>query len=340
MFRTSRGHILVMPGVGYWTQLATEQFPPSDLVRQAVEAERAGFDAVNVSDHYQPWWEPGESGHAWVLLGAIGQATDEIPIGTGVTAPVFRHNPAVTAQAFATLEEMFPGRAFVGIGSGEALNESPCGMDWPPLAEQVERMEEALEIINALLDGERLDHDGRYYRTKKAYLHTRGERRPPIYVSAFGPRAAGVAARQSQGLWTLADPESAPELIDAYRSACEDAGKEPGEIILQTGFSWAGDDDEALEGARVWKATQPEEYFTDDWHDPQAMYEKAEKEVSDDDFREAYIISADPEVHAERIREIEQLGATIVCLQNGSGADPNGALRVYGEKVLPALRGS
>jgi coenzyme F420-dependent glucose-6-phosphate dehydrogenase len=340
MFRTSRGHILVMPGVGYWTQLATEQFPPSDLVRQAVEAERAGFDAVNVSDHYQPWWEPGESGHAWVLLGAIGQATDEIPIGTGVTAPVFRHNPAVTAQAFATLEEMFPGRAFVGIGSGEALNESPCGMDWPPLAEQVERMEEALEIINALLDGERLDHDGRYYRTKKAYLHTRGERRPPIYVSAFGPRAAGAAARQSQGLWTLADPESAPELIDAYRSACEDAGKEPGEIILQTGFSWAGDDDEALEGARVWKATQPEEYFTDDWHDPQAMYEKAEKEVSDDDFREAYIISADPEVHAERIREIEQLGATIVCLQNGSGADPNGALRVYGEKVLPALRGS
>jgi coenzyme F420-dependent glucose-6-phosphate dehydrogenase len=340
MFRTSRGHILVMPGVGYWTQLATEQFPPSDLVRQAVEAERAGFDAVNVSDHYQPWWEPGESGHAWVLLGAIGQATDEIPIGTGVTAPVFRHNPAVTAQAFATLEEMFPGRAFVGIGSGEALNESPCGMDWPPLAEQVERMEEALEIINALLDGERLDHDGRYYRTKKAYLHTRGERRPPIYVSAFGPRAAGAAARQSQGLWTLADPESAPELIDAYRSACEDAGKEPGEIILQTGVSWAGDDDEALEGARVWKATQPEEYFTDDWHDPQAMYEKAEKEVSDDDFREAYIISADPEVHAERIREIEQLGATIVCLQNGSGADPNGALRVYGEKVLPALRGS
>jgi coenzyme F420-dependent glucose-6-phosphate dehydrogenase len=338
MFRTSGGHKRVMPGIRYWTQLATEQYRPSDLVRQAVEAERAGFDALNVSDHYQPWWEPGESGHAWVLLGAIGQATDGIPIGTGVTAPVFRHNPAVVAQAFATLEEMNPGRAFIGIGSGEALNESPCGMDWPPVAEQVDRMEEALEIINALLDGERLDHEGRFYRTKQAFLHTRGERRPPIYVSAFGPRAAAVAARLSDGLWTLADPEMAPEVIDAFRSACDDAGREPGEIILQTGFSWARDDDEALEGARVWKATQPQEYFTDDWHDPNAMYEKAEKEVSDDDFREAYIISSDPSVHAERVREVEKLGPTVVCLQNASGADPHAALGVYGEKVLPALR--
>ena len=134
MFRTSGGHKRVMPRIRYWTQLATEQYPPSDLVRQAVEAEQAGFDALNVSDHYQPWWEPGESGHAWVLLGAIGQATGKIPIGTGVTAPVFRHNPAVVAQAFATLEEMFAGRSFLGIGSGESLNESPCGMDWPPVA--------------------------------------------------------------------------------------------------------------------------------------------------------------------------------------------------------------
>jgi coenzyme F420-dependent glucose-6-phosphate dehydrogenase len=328
-----------MAEMRYWTQLATEQFPPSDLVGQAAGAERAGFDAINVSDHYQPWWEPGESGHAWVLLGAIGHATDAIPIGTGVTAPVFRHNPAVVAQAFATLEEMFAGRAFLGVGSGESLNESPCGMDWPPVADQVSRMEEALEVINALFDGERLDHDGPFFRTKQAYLHTRGARRPPIYVSAFGPRAAGVAARQSDGVWTLADPEEAPKVIDAYRSACDDAGKQPGEIILQSGFSWAADDDAALEGARVWKATQPKEYFTDDWHEPRAMYEKAEKEVSDDEFREAYIISSDPEVHADRVREIERLGATVVCLQNASGADPHAALRVYGEKVLPALRG-
>jgi coenzyme F420-dependent glucose-6-phosphate dehydrogenase len=229
--------------MNYWVQLATEQFPPSALVDQAVEAERAGFDAVNVSDHYQPWWEPGHSGQAWTLLGAICHATERVGVGTGVTAPVHRD-------------------------------------------------------------------------------------------------AAGVAARLGDGLWTLADPESAPDLIDAYRGACEDAGKEAGEIILQTGFSWAGDDDSALEGARVWKGTQPPEYFTDDWHDPKAMFEKADREVSDDEFKESYIISSDPEHHVERIREIEAMGATVVCLQNGSGADPLGALRTYRDKVLPALKGA
>jgi coenzyme F420-dependent glucose-6-phosphate dehydrogenase len=324
----------------YWVQLATEQFPPSELVDQAVEAERAGFDGLNVSDHFQPWWEPGHSGQAWTLLGAIGQATERIEVGTGVTAPVYRYNPAVVAQFGATLGELFPGRAFLGIGSGESLNESPAGMDWPDTAEQVRRMEEALDLIDRLLDGQRVDHDGCYFRTKGAYLHTRGPERPPLYVSAFGPDAAGVAARFGDGLWTLADPESAPDLIEIYKRECEAAGKEPGEIILQTGFSWAPDDAAALEGARVWKATQPPEYFTDDWHDPKAMYEHAEAEVSDEEFMESYIVGSDPDFHLERIRAVERLGATIVCLQNGSGADPLGALRTYGEHVLPALKGA
>ncbi len=201
-------------------------------------------------------------------------------------------------------------------------------------------MDEALEVIGRLLDGQRVDHHGEFFRTRGAYLHTRGERRPPVYVSAFGPDAAGVAARHGDGLWTLADPEGAPELIEAYRSACDDAGKEPGEVVLQTGFSWAEDDHAALEGARVWKATQPEEYFTDDWHDPKAMFEKADREVPDEEFMQSYIISSDPEHHVERIREIEELGATVVCLQNGSGAEPLGALRTYGERILPALKGA
>ncbi len=324
----------------YWVQLATEQFPPSGLVRQAFEAERAGFDGLNVSDHFQPWWEPGHAGQAWTLLGAIGQATDRIPVGTGVTPPVHRYHPAVVAQFAATLEELFPGRAFLGIGSGESLNESPCGMDWPDTGEQVRRMEEALEIIDALLDGERVDHEGEFFRTKHAYLHTRGERRPPVYVSAFGPQAASIAARLGDGLWTLADPESAPELIDAYRSACDDSGKEPGEIILQAGMSWAEDDDAALEGARVWKSTMVKEYFTDDWHDPKAMFENAEADLSDADFAAQYIVSSDPNEHVERVREVERLGATVVCVQNASGAEPDRALAVYGAQVLPALRGA
>jgi coenzyme F420-dependent glucose-6-phosphate dehydrogenase len=318
---------------------AQEQFPPGDLLQQAVEAERAGFDGIGCSDHLQPWWEGGESGHAWVWLGAAAEATERVPLGTGVTPPGPRYHPVLIAQAWATLESMYPGRPYLGFGSGESLNESPLGADWPPVGKQIERMEEALELIHRLFDGERVDHEGEHFSTKQAYLHTRPERRPPIYVSAFGPKAAAVAGRWGDGLWTLADPESVPRIIDAYRSAADDAGREPGEILLQAGFSWAADDDAALEGARVWKGAQPREFYTDDWHDPKAMYERGEEQLSDDDLKESFVIGSDPDMHAERIREVEKMGASIVVLMNNSGADPPGAIATYGERVLPKLRG-
>jgi coenzyme F420-dependent glucose-6-phosphate dehydrogenase len=321
----------------YFYCCAHEQFPPDDLLRQAVAAERAGFDGIACSDHLQPWWEPGEAGHAWAWLGAAGQATERAALGTAVTPPGPRYHPVLIAQAWATLETLFPGRPFLGIGSGESLNESPLGAEWPSPSAQVDRMEEGLQIINALFAGERLTHEGAYFRTDGAVLHTLPERRPPIYVSAFGPRAAGVAARHADGLMTLADPGTVPELVDAYRSAADDAGREPGEILLQIQFSGAGDDDSALEGARVWKGAQPIEYYTDDWHDPRRMYEHAEEQVTDDDFREAHIISSDPEEHLSRNREVEELGATTVVLMNISGSDPHRALEVYAERVLPAL---
>jgi coenzyme F420-dependent glucose-6-phosphate dehydrogenase len=324
--------------VRYFCFCAHEQFPPSDLLRQAVEAERAGFDGVGCSDHLQPWWEPGESGHAWVWLGAAAQATERVPIGTGVTPAGPRYHPVLIAQAWATLEEMFPSRPFLGVGSGEALNESPLGTEWPPVGAQIERMEEALELIHALFEGKRISQRGEHFAADGAYLHTRPEgRRPPIYVSAFGPRAARVAGRLGDGLWTLADPDAVPEILDAYRGAAEDAGREPGEVLLQTGFSWAEDDDAALEGARVWKGSQPKEFYKDDWHDPAAMYERGEEQVSDEELREALIVSSDPAEHAERVREIEKLGATIVVLMNDSGADPHAALDVYARDVLPRL---
>jgi coenzyme F420-dependent glucose-6-phosphate dehydrogenase len=324
----------------YFHFCSHEQFSPDDLLRQAVEAERAGFDGIACSDHLQPWWEPGESGHAWVWLGAAAQATERVPIGTGVTPPGPRYHPILIAQAWATLEVMFPGRTYLGVGSGESLNESPLGADWPPVAQQIERMEEALELIHRLFDGERIDHRGRHFSTSKAYLHTRPRRRPPIYVSAFGPKAAGVAGRWGDGLWTLADPESAPGVIDAYRGAAEDAGRQPGEILVQAGFSWAADDESAFEGARVWKAAEPDEFYVEDWHEPRAMHEHAERQVSDEEFRESFIIGSDLDAHAERIREAERLGATILVLANNSGADPHAAIAAYGEHVLPALRGA
>jgi coenzyme F420-dependent glucose-6-phosphate dehydrogenase len=320
---------------------AHEQFPPEQLLPQAVAAEDAGFDGIGCSDHLQPWWEPGEAGHAWVWLGAAAQATERVSFGTAVTPPGPRYHPVLIAQAWATMELMYPGRPYLGVGSGEALNEVPLGAEWPSPGEKVERMEEALEMIRALWDGQRLSGAGKHFSTDRAYVHSRPEnRRPPIYVSAFGPKAAKVAGRQGDGLWTLADPESVPDLIDAYKGAAEDAGREPGEIVLQAAFSWAPDDDAALEGCRVWKGSQPKEFYRDEWHDPQAMYEEGEKQVSDEELKEDLIVSADAEVHAERVREVEEMGATIVALMNNSGADPTGAIGVYKSTVLPRLRGS
>jgi coenzyme F420-dependent glucose-6-phosphate dehydrogenase len=324
----------------YFHFCAHEQFPPDQLLRQAVAAESAGFDGVGCSDHLQPWWEGGESGNAWIWLGAAGQATERVALGTGVTPPGPRYHPALIAQAWATLETMFPGRPYLGFGSGEALNEAPLGEGWPSPAEQIDRMAEALEMIRALWDGHKLSTKGTHFGAEGAFIHTLPEgRRPPVYVSAFGPQAAAVAGRLGDGLWTLADPEAVPEILDAYRAAAEDSGREPGEIVLQAAFSWAGDDEAALEGARVWKGAQPKEFYREDWHDPPAMYEHGAEEISDQELREAMIIDADPVVHVERIREVEALGATTVALMNNSGADPLAAIGVYGDDVLPKLRG-
>src|SRR5207248_5507712 len=210
---------------------AHEQFRPSELLRQARLAEQAGFDGITCSDHLQPWWEPGESGHAWMWLGAAGQATERCQLGPAVTVALQRYHPVLVAQGFATLEELFPGRVFVGIGSGESLNESPVGCDWPTPEEQLAALEEALTIIRRLWDGEALDTFGRF-EMKQAKLHTRSERRPPLYVSAFHPGAAELAGRLGDGLWTIGDPETTPDLIETYQNACAEAGREPGEIVL------------------------------------------------------------------------------------------------------------
>jgi coenzyme F420-dependent glucose-6-phosphate dehydrogenase len=322
----------------YYHLSAHEQFPPDLLIHQAIAAEEAGFDGIGCSDHLQPWWEPGESGQAWTWLGAAGQATQKAALGTAVTPAGPRYHPVLIAQAWATLETMFPGRPYLGFGSGEGLNEAPLGEGWPPVGEQIDRMAEALEIIRDLWDGKRLTATGNHFSTDRAFIHTLPERRPPIYVSAFGPEAAKVAGRLGDGIWTLADPESAPEILDAYRGACDDAGREPGEIVLQAAFSWAADDDAAFEGARVWKAAQPKEFYREDWHDPAAMLEHAEQQISDQELREAMIIAADPETHAERIREVEGMGATIVALMNNSGEAPLDSVAVYRREVLPKLR--
>jgi coenzyme F420-dependent glucose-6-phosphate dehydrogenase len=329
--------------VAYWVSLAHERVGPADLLRQAIEADDAGFDGICCSDHLAPWWTaptaPTSSGNAWVWLGAAAHATHRASLGSAVTSLVHRYNPVVVAQQAATLEGLAPGRAFLGVGSGEAMNEVPAGMDWPSTEEQLARTEEALEIVVRLLDGETVDLRGHYFRARRAVLHYRPERRPPVYMSAFYEGAAEVAGRLADGIWTLGDPRRAPKIIDAYRRSCERHGREPGEVILQTLFSWAPDDDAALEAAREWKGTLVDENYTDDVHDPAAIERVGEDEVSDTKLKAMTIVSSDPFTHVKRIRMLEGMGATVVALMNVSGADPHGALGVYGREVLPRLRG-
>jgi len=318
----------------YFLGVSQEEFPPEALIEQAVAAEQAGFDGLSSSDHLQPWWEPGESGHTWPWLGAAGAATAKLPLGTGVTPTGARYHPALIAQAWVTLERLFPGRPFLGIGSGEALNEVPIGDDWPSVGDQIARMDEALSIIDRLWKGETITEEGRFYTCRDLKLHTLSKRRVPIWVSAFGPQAGEVAAKWGDGIWTLPDPESTPELLEAWR----DAGGS-GEVVFQALFSWAEDDQAAMDAARKWKGAQPQEHYKDDWHEPERMYAHGEEQMSDDELSEKAIIGADPALHVQRIRELEELGPTVIVLQNNSGADPLKAIEVYGREVLPKLRG-
>lgn len=328
--------------IAYVAALGHERFGPDELIEQAVAAEEAGFDAIACSDHLRAWWPDGEPapahcGNPWVWLGAAGQATESVSLGTAVTGLVHRYNPVVVAQQVATLEALNPGRAYLGVGSSEAMNEIPAGFDWPSVGEQLQRTEESLEIITRLLDGQTVDFEGKYFRTSGARLYLKNERRPPVYMSAFGEQAAAIAGRHADGVWTLADPRQAPAVIAAYRRSAEEAGREPGQVILQTLASWAEDDDAALAGAREWKGTMVDEHYTHPVADPAEIY-AAGNEISDTAFKAQAIVASDPAVHVRRLKAMKQLGPTAIVVMNVAGADPLGMLRMYGESVLPELR--
>jgi coenzyme F420-dependent glucose-6-phosphate dehydrogenase len=316
----------------FWFAASTEQFTPSEMLEQAKAAEAAGFDGTASSDHFAPWWPEGKGSFAWTTLAAIGQHTTG-PLGTSVTPVVHHYHPGVIAQAFMGLEELYPGRVFLGAGSGESVNEVPLGLDWPSTGEQIERLDQGLEAIRRLWDGETVTMDGGWFALKDAKLYTKAKSKPKLYVSAFGPQAAQVAAKHGDGLWTLGDPEQAPEIIEAYRSA---GGT--GEIILTAGFSLGTDEQATIEGARMWKATQLPEVYKDEIPDPGDMLAKADAEVSDEEFaKEGFLIGADPDEQVSRIKEMVEAGGTVICLQC-IGADPLGSIERYGNAVLPELR--
>jgi coenzyme F420-dependent glucose-6-phosphate dehydrogenase len=308
------------------------------MLEQARVAEEAGFDGTAASDHWAPWFPEGRGSSAWAFLGAAGGQTTG-PLGTSVTPIVHHYHPGVVAQFFMSLEDLYPGRVFLGAGSGEALNEVPLGFDWPPVAEQQKRLEQGLEAITRLWDGETVTMDAGWFRLRDAKLYSRARTRPKLYVSAFGEEAAEIAAKYGDGLWTLGDPEQAPGIIEKYTSERRRLGREPGEIILQAGFHLGPDERSAIESTRKWKPTQLPEVYTEAIHDPAEMVRMADERMSDEEFaHEGFLVGADPEEHVSRLRQMLDLGPTVICLQGIGDADPLGSIRRYGGEVLPALR--
>lgn len=225
-----------MVKLGY--KLMSEEHAPGDLVRNLVRAEQAGFDLAAISDHFSPWVE--EQGHApfaWSVLGACAQATSRIGLMTAVTCPIMRYNPAVIAQAAATVALLSGDRFTLGLGAGERLNEHVAGEGWPGVGERHERLSEAIDIIQGLLAGDLSNYRGAYFDLDQARLYDRPERKPPVIVAAGGPQAARLAGRKGDGL-IVTEPK--PELVEAYRTV---GGEGP--RYAEVSMCWAPDEEEA-----------------------------------------------------------------------------------------------
>ena len=182
--------------------LSSEEHPPAALVAQAERAEAAGFDFLTISDHFHPWIdEQGHSPFVWTVLGAVANVTDRVRVGTGVTCPILRVHPAVVAHAAATTAVLFEGRFFLGLGTGEALNEHILGQRWPAVETRLEMLEEAIEVMRQLWTGEVVDHRGAHYQVENARLYDVPDDRIPVVVSAFGAKAGELAGRAGDGIW-------------------------------------------------------------------------------------------------------------------------------------------
>lgn len=201
--------------IGY--SLSCEEHRPEELVRFAQGAEAAGFTYGSISDHFHPWVAAqGNSPFVWSVLGGIAQATRTFRVGTGVTCPTMRYHPAIVAQAAATVASMMPGRFFLGIGTGENLNEHIVGVRWPSYDIRAAMMDEAIGVIRRLWSGSPVEHHGTYYTVENARLYTLPDEPPEMVVAASGPKSTAVAARLGDGLITFANQ---PTIVEQYREA-------------------------------------------------------------------------------------------------------------------------
>jgi probable non-F420 flavinoid oxidoreductase len=307
-----------------------EQIPPSRLLGYVRHAEMAGFQGGMSSDHFSPWGErQGESGFAWSFLGAALAAT-HLPFGI-VNAPGQRYHPAIVAQAAATLAEMFPGRLWVALGTGEASNEHITGAPWPPKDERNARLLECVEVMRALFRGEEVSHRGRVV-VDRARLWTLPTEPPELLGAAVSEVTARWAGSWADGLATVNAPlDHLRAMIDAYRS-----GGGRGRLVLQVHLSWAPTDDEAMRIAHdQWRTNVFDPPICWDV-ETVAEFDERARSVRPEDVRGKVLVSADLQQHVAWLRELADLGFDDIALHHvGQDLDP--FIDAFGEHVLPAL---
>jgi coenzyme F420-dependent glucose-6-phosphate dehydrogenase len=314
-----------------------ESYQPEDLVDQAVAAEEAGFDAVLGSDHFHPWVDDtSAAGFVWSWLGAVAVKTENVLLGTAVTAPLFHYHPALVAQMSATVDRLSGGRLWLGVGTGEALNERPLGFPFPGYGERQARMQEALEIMHRLLAGEKVTFHGEYYTTETAKLYSPPKGSLPILMAAGGPKSAAFAGTYADGLITsVKDPaDTVAKVIEPYRRAATEVGK--GHRVLATRWTVLADGPDqawqALSSMRGLRAPGRLEAT-----DPAELRFKAD-EMDRAEVLASYTVVPDAAGLIEAYRPlVTDVGADLVSIQVMS-ADPMAAIEMIGKEVLPQLR--
>lgn len=318
--------------------LSHEQFAVPDLLEFGVAVEQAGFDGIATSDHFQPWQDnQGHAGFAWATLAALAQRTSRIHFGTAVTCPSFRYQPAIVAQAFATLSQLAPGRVYLGIGTGEALNEKAATGIWGEYEERAERLAEAVDLIRRLWTGEEVTHKGACFQVR-GRLYDRPAQPIPLYIAAAGPRSMAMAARLGDGL--VADKKAVLE--KSARAVFDDelrkAGKDPNAAPIMTElFVVVGDQEEAARGAELWRF-HPKGMERSMLYDPDPR--SIERKAEDIPLQMVYQdwqYGTDPEAHAQAIQKVLDAGVAIVNIHSVQ-PDQMRAIEFYGREVLPRLR--
>jgi coenzyme F420-dependent glucose-6-phosphate dehydrogenase len=315
--------------VGYW--LSSEEHAPRELVQHAVWAEEAGFAHAMISDHFHPWVPAqGQSPFVWSVLGAIAASTERLHVGTGVSATVRRVHPVVLAHAAATTAAMMPGRFFLGLGTGERLNEQVVGRRWPRPGERRHMLEEAIGVIRALWDGGVINHDGRWFRVEGARLFTRPDVPPPILVAASGRRSAEVAGRLGDGLIAVAPDE---RVVEVFEASGGDGKPRAGQLHV----CWAATEEAARRTAREWWPVAAVKGAAMSELSRPSDYAALVADVDEAAVARAVVCGPDVDAHLAALRRFAGAGFTRVYVHQ-VGPDQRGFLDFYREQVVPALR--